>query len=206
MELVYTRGLSPRAFTDCRFESCHRHQFYLVLVIRYMSSEGFEFDKSLLILYPEYTSVLGPYYRQDGRKHIILNNGNKPKGAPGKTKTISYPKALMEVHLGRRLLDSETVDHRDGDFTNDGLSNLQILTRGKNASKDHIRVRYMDIKCAYCGRMFTPTKNQARFPERRHFCSRKCKGLYDTMSANLQLDEEPQEITREYYLPDDDST
>ena len=92
----------------------------------------------ILVLYPEYTVVLGPYLRKDGRKHIVLNNSYAPKFTKGKTKTISYPKVLMEIKLGRRLLENETVDHIDEDISNDRYSNLQILTRQQNAAKSNI--------------------------------------------------------------------
>ena len=51
--------------------------------------------EKLLELYPSYDSVLGPYDRDDGRKHVVLNNSSLPTGAKGKLKTISYPKALV---------------------------------------------------------------------------------------------------------------
>lgn len=89
----------------------------------------------ILELYPDYTSVLGPYTRADGRKHIVLNNSKLAKGTKGKLRTVSYPKALLEVELGRTLKDDETTDHVDEIKTNDSVSNLQILTREDNARK-----------------------------------------------------------------------
>lgn len=94
-------------------------------------------SEDLLKLYPKYDSVLGPYKRKDGRKHIVLNDSSAAKGEKGKTKTISYPKAIMECRLGRRLLKDETVDHDDDDFTNNSKKNLQIMSRSNNAAKGH---------------------------------------------------------------------
>jgi hypothetical protein len=42
----------------------------------------------------------------------------------------------MANHLGRDILPEETVDHIDGDFTNDDIDNLQLLSREENASKE----------------------------------------------------------------------
>lgn len=92
----------------------------------------------LLALYPPYDSVLGPYQRKDGRFHLVLNNSKLPKGANGKTRTVSYPKALLEVRLKRRLLVAETADHKDDNFLNNSKANLQVLTRKENASKGHL--------------------------------------------------------------------
>lgn len=89
----------------------------------------------ILLLYPSFNSVLGPYLRKDGRKHIVLNNTALKTGNKNKIKTISYPKALMEIQLGRKLLKDETVDHIDENKSNDDLNNLQILSRADNARK-----------------------------------------------------------------------
>lgn len=94
-----------------------------------------EFKTKLLVLYPAYDKVNGPYARKDGRKHIVLNNSKLSKGDPNKLRTLSWPKALVEVREGRLLLDDETADHKDENFTNDDLSNLQILTRPANILK-----------------------------------------------------------------------
>ena len=69
-----------------------------------------------------------PYLRPDGRKHVIITNDD------GSKTTRSYPRYLLEEKLGRALLPEETVDHIDGDHTNDSLDNLRVLTRAENAS------------------------------------------------------------------------
>lgn len=89
-----------------------------------------DFAKSLLLLYPEYDRVLGPYLRTDGRKHLVLTANNSRK-----KRTLSYSKALLEVSLGRQLVGNETTDHVDGDKTNDAVTNLQVLSLAENISK-----------------------------------------------------------------------
>lgn len=91
----------------------------------------------ILNLYPGYDSVLGPYLRKDGRKHIVLNNTEAPKGQKNKTKTISYPKALYETILNRRLNDNEEVDHKDGNKSNDHLNNYQLISGTDNRKKQY---------------------------------------------------------------------
>ena len=82
-----------------------------------------DFMDKILAFYPNYDKVGGPYTREDKRMHIIIYG----KGQPNKT--ISWPKAVMEVKLGRKLTKDETVDHIDEDETNNNPDNFQILTK-----------------------------------------------------------------------------
>ena len=75
-------------------------------------------------------TLYGPYTRQDGRKHVIHYDG--------KTRhTQSYPRYLMEQHLGRKLETWEEVDHINDDCTDDRIENYQILTKPENIEKSH---------------------------------------------------------------------
>ena len=76
--------------------------------------------KILLDLYPDYKYICGPYLRKDGRKQITLIGNNKRK-------TISYPKALVEAHLGGRLSNDETVDHKDRNKQNWWMSIMKRM-------------------------------------------------------------------------------
>lgn len=157
-----------------------------------------DFNKTILSLYPPYTSVLGPYTRGDGRQHIVLNDMMKSKGEKGKTKTISYPKAIMEAYLGERLGPDDTVDHINGDFTDNRIENLQVLDRKTHARKDTLRVKTPDLICPICGTSFQMTDNQ-RNNGKVHFCSKRCAGIY---GKRIQLGDapiEPQEFTKEYF-------
>ena len=140
-----------------------------------------EIDKiKLLELYTDYASVLGPYMRKDGRKHLVLNNNNLPSKDKNKRKTLSYPKALMEIHSGRRLAGEETVDHIDGNFTNDNINNLQILSRKENALKSSPKLIIEGI-CIYCGKIFVLSKEQRNSRSKKSigpFCTKSCSGKY----------------------------
>lgn len=141
----------------------------------------------LLGLYPGYTSVLGPYLRPDGRQHVVLNNSNASKGTKGKTRTISYPKALKEIELNRRLKNHETVDHHNRNFTDDRSVNLNILPRNDHASLDAVRVAVFPVTCVECGNEFLPSATQMNIVSVNKagpFCSKSCSGKYGARVQN----------------------
>jgi hypothetical protein len=119
--------------------------------------------------------VYGPYTRDDGRKHVIIyDNGIRT--------TVSYPKFLMEQHLGRKLESWETVDHIDEDFTNDVIENLQILSRTENILKSKAPEEIIEFTCSYCGEKATKKARNVRHNKKKGsagpFCGRSCAGKW----------------------------
>lgn len=156
--------------------------------------------EKLLDLYPEYNSVLGPYKRKDNRQHIVLNNSKASKGTKGKTKTISYPKALVESNIGRKLLPNETIDHNDRDFTNDSENNLIIKDKSQHSSLDALRVRVEPIDCPICLKSFVPTVHQRNSNSGAGpFCSKSCAGTYSGFLSNGLKPIKRTELVKEYY-------
>lgn len=124
-----------------------------------------ELDKAL---YHNVQSIYGPYSRSDGRKHVVLWYEFK-----GSNITLSYPKYLVERLYGRKLIEPETVDHIDGNFSNDAYSNLRVLHRIDNASagsKIRPRKSYPNKQCVFCGNEFYTRDN------RNKYCSKSCSG------------------------------
>lgn len=119
--------------------------------------------------------VYGPYTRKDGRKHVVIWDRVK-------TKTVSYPKWLMEQSLGRILGLAETVDHINRDFTDDRRRNLQILPRIDHSKIDAPMSVPVVMPCVYCGK--PATQNRSHYNHNRRqgkagpFCSRTCSGKY----------------------------
>lgn len=157
-----------------------------------------DFKIKLLKLYPAYDKVTGPYTRPDGRKHLCLNNSNLSKGNPNKTRTLSYPKALIEVREGRLLTGNETADHIDEDFTNDDINNLQILSRPANILKSFNanpdrKEEYGRYICPQCLIGFLAKARQVRGNnivkgKAGPFCSRHCAGKHNQqIQANGRL-------------------
>jgi len=128
--------------------------------------------------------VYGPYTRKDGRQHVILYDGTIKK-------TVSYGKYLLEQYLGRNLLPDETCDHIDGDFTNNDLSNLQVLTRRDNIlkyAKEHPKEIGQYI-CPQCKKQFVKEVrsvrgNQIKQGKKGPFCSKSCAGKYGNNVQN----------------------
>lgn len=119
--------------------------------------------------------IYGPYMRKDNRLIIVLYS-------EGRTTSMSYPKYLLEQHLGRSLGIDETVDHIDGNPLNNDLSNLQILSRADNARKSVKLAEMVSLTCKTCGSTFS---RRAKLHEYNinvrkidgPFCSKSCVGM-----------------------------
>lgn len=123
--------------------------------------------------------VYGPYLRKDGRKHVVVVHSD------GRRQTKSYPRYLMEQHLGRELLKTETVDHINNDFTDDRLENLQLLSLVDNAKKEMSRpkrqAKLYKFTCPVClkdsSKRLSLIKGNLKKGKSGPFCSRKCAGI-----------------------------
>lgn len=121
----------------------------------------------------------GPYSSsKDGRLRCVLRHSD------GHKQTVSYPKYLMEVHLDRYLDVDETIDHIDGNFLNNDLSNLQVIDRKQHSYNDVLRNKDVVVKCQYCGKEFKiegsalHQRNRSDKHQSGYFCSRQCSGKY----------------------------
>jgi hypothetical protein len=137
------------------------------------------------MIYNNLKKIRGPYKsKKDGRERIQVDF------IDGKRKTISYPKYLMELHLNRYLEENETVDHIDGNFLNNDISNLQILDRQKHATLDVYRNKDLEVNCTYCNQLFTIKGSTTHLRNRKdrsqsgYFCSRFCSGKYGSEIQN----------------------
>lgn len=127
--------------------------------------------------------VFGPYKRQDGRQIVIIRQDN------GASRTVSFPKYLMEQHLGRPLHpDKETVDHLDCNYNNNDLSNLRVVPRAEHSADDTRRVKLIKLKCLQCDKPVERSPRLLRDKSKKGktgpFCGRSCAGRY---SRALQL-------------------
>lgn len=126
------------------------------------------------------TKVLGPYTKRDGRQFVIVHYDDK------KRRHVSYPKHLLEQYLGRELdPDQETVHHKDGNFNNNAIENLEILSRSEHSKKDSKKIREWTATCPWCSKRFHLSPSQIAHRQRKSikqagpFCSYQCMGKYN---------------------------
>lgn len=124
----------------------------------------------------ENCKIYGPYIsKQDKRMRVVLVHEN------GKKQTISYPKFLVEKYLNQYLSDDDTIDHIDGDFTNNDLSNLRVIKRSQHALEDSLMNMDELHTCVWCKNTFIIKGDSLAQRNRRKssgFCSKKCTGQY----------------------------
>jgi hypothetical protein len=98
--------------------------------------------------------VLGPYNRPDGRQHIVVcyNGGTKS--------TVSYPKYLLELKLGRYLEITEVCHHLDGNHLNNYLDNLEVKLRSEHSSK-HENMGNQEFNCVTCNKVIVLSNKQS---------------------------------------------
>lgn len=125
-------------------------------------------------MFEEY-KVYKVWHKKEGRWFAILFANEKNRTS------MSWARYQMCLHLGRRLDRSETVDHIDGDKTNDDISNLQILSLADNIKKSAKQPEMITLTCPYCGKVFQRRKKNTNLvPYRSHIktmsCSRHCAG------------------------------
>lgn len=109
----------------------------------------------------------------------------------------------MELKLNRRLLPEETVDHIDGDYTNDESTNLQVLTRSEHARDDAWRLKEQTFTCEVCKKIFTLSGKKLRnaYANRQRrdmvgpFCSRRCAGIASHSPNSYNKQEIIKELT-----------
>lgn len=149
--------------------------------------------------YADDFKVYGPYRRQDGRQLVIVVDKN------GTKRTVSYPKWLMELQLGRRLGPDETIDHWDSNIENNDMDNLKVIDRAEHSSNDTRRVKLVKFQCAWCSNEFERSPRLIRDKARKNkagpFCSRACAGKYSRMLQLKLIDKFDTQpvIDSEYY-------
>ena len=150
--------------------------------------------------YADNFKVFGPYRRKDSRQIVIVVNHK------GKRRTVSYPKWIMELHLGRKLDPNlETVDHIDSNFENNDLDNLRLVERSQHSGDDTRRVKLVKFHCAWCDKEFERSPRLIRDKAKKNkagpFCSRGCAGKYSRMLQLKLIDklDSQQAIDSEYY-------
>lgn len=116
--------------------------------------------------------------------------GRKPselvKGRYRSTKSALNHRRVMEAHLGRKLLPTEFVHHKNGNKLDNRPENLEIVDPVTHGRMHHLRYP-VTKNCAVCATAFTPHKTKRK---RNQTCGRiDCKTamIWRTRRANATL-------------------
>ena len=170
-------GLGPG---NRRFESCRSENYVLFIgawcsLVAFLN--GVQAVRGSNPLAPTIKLFMKIYNRGNGYQYIILHD----HPFSDKRGRISYHRYLMEQKIGRYLLPSEVVHHKDGNKENNRKSNLIITERSKHTKHHKSTGRtFKEFNCRNCGRLFKREKKNIRVE--KPFCSKKCVGAFYTFS------------------------
>ena len=94
----------------------------------------------------------------------------------GKRITELQHRIVMEMYLKRKLATNEVVHHIDGNRSNNGLINLEVLSSSAHGKLHHPR-KFITLTCRTCGKSFTRSATYARQHStviKSLACSRSC--------------------------------
>ncbi|OQB17218.1 MAG: hypothetical protein BWY14_01261 [Parcubacteria group bacterium ADurb.Bin192] len=129
--------------------------------------------------------VYGPYKGRDGRYRCIIYKD-------GARKTVSYPRMILEKHIGRELESTEDVHHKDGNVENNDVDNLEVVPHSSHC-RSHATIYFgRKTSCVYCGKTIALSARQESSRAREAmrgkagpFCSKICSGKY---GKHIQLE------------------
>jgi hypothetical protein len=121
----------------------------------------------------------GPYLFTSGkcigRRFMTVWYSDGSKG------TTLYSRYLMQIHLGRTLDPTETVDHINEDKTDDRIDNFQLLSKSANAAKTarlRKKITWYEFICPQCNKPSKKDARQVRHNAKQNksgpYCSRQC--------------------------------
>lgn len=99
----------------------------------------------------------------------------------------TYPRYLMEVHLGRFLEKHEKVYHIDKNRLNFNIDNLEMRKHGqspttKKINKPPVKSKpvMVELTCAYCKQPFTKDTRHLTASAINRFCCKGCQFAFNS--------------------------
>ena len=109
---------------------------------------------------------------------------------------MSYPKYLYMKEYGIDFFKPYdlTIDHKDFNYKNNDMSNLEALPRNIHSANDTRRVNLIKLKCSNCSKEFERSPRILRDKNKKGckgpFCSRSCSAKFFRNKDNKErLDE-----------------
>jgi len=106
------------------------------------------------------------------------------KGHPmaNKNGVILEHRLVMSIHIGRMLTSKDVVHHKNGDRTDNRISNLLLTNQSEHARGHKLGTRkFIDLTCARCSTVFERPFNQVttklKNGQENFYCSIECMRL-----------------------------
>lgn len=100
----------------------------------------------------------------------------------GGRRSVWVHREVMERKLGRALLPTELVHHKDRNKTNNDPDNLELTTRSDHAREHAVAAEVLEVVCSWCRGKFLRRVSIERRRKVREtqgpFCTRRCAGAY----------------------------
>ena len=114
------------------------------------------------------------------KKYYNKNTGYVSVYVEGKV--IAEHRYVVEKKLGRSLLSSEIVHHKNGVKNDNREENLEIKNCKSHTGEHRLPAKKKKMICENCQKEYELLEREYRFKNSRNehfFCSRKCIGLYN---------------------------
>jgi len=96
-------------------------------------------------------TTTGQYKTSKG--YVLIYRPEHPNATKGGY--VMEHRLVMENHLGRLLLPSEVVHHKNGDKSDNRTDNLEVMTKREHDKKPKPPVTTRTITCPHCGEKIT---------------------------------------------------
>lgn len=103
----------------------------------------------------------------------------------GSRTTVQEHREIMEIFLGRKLLKSEHVHHKNENKLDNNLNNLEVLTASAHSRLKHKSDKprkFFSFTCPQCGSVATKELSQVKhnrnLGKAGPFCSKQCAGVF----------------------------
>lgn len=127
--------------------------------------------------------------------NIYTNKDGRMRAYNKTTHSVtSYPRLLMEKALGRQLLKTEDIHHKDENPLNNDISNLEVIDHKEHERQHAAKYFDKEMTCPICNKKFIwtaaqqirHTANSKRSEQRSQAigpcCSKSCAGKASTIT------------------------